>query len=285
MSPLLHDVYTELERWEGVPKRREPFTLEMLEAQVKKISDTQAPFLSFESAFADWSEVGIFNGHRRCEWAQESGHSDPANPGCNRFGDAAAFCILDIEMRTRDGRRLVGAAILTVPVSEFIACYITWRTQKNGDHGQIKVWGPPTHAGGRSLIPPMYRIIKRFVALRGPNDIVTPLALYLTESIKDPQVYLITDTKVATAMRWLAQKVYKLDPVQHKEELSKWTCHSYRVGACVLLHTDGFTGEQIKFILRWNSDKFMTYLRNSLVLARKQVMALDRASGLVPNTI
>jgi hypothetical protein len=285
MHPLLHDVFAELERWESVPNRREPFSIDMLIAQEKLVRDTNAPFLSFPSAFMDWSEVGIFNGNRRCEWCQDSAHSNPDNPKKNRFGHAEAFCQLDIEMHTEDGRRLKGAEILTVPMEQYVACYITWRTQKNGMNGQVKVWGRSKKKGGRNLIAPMYRILQRFVALRGADDITTPLALYQTDSMTEPKVLLITDTKVATAMRWLASKVYKLDPIKKKAELMRWSCHSFRVGACNLLHSQGFTGEQIKFILRWNSDAFMTYLRNSLVLADQQTIALDRASGLVPNTI
>jgi hypothetical protein len=200
-SPLLHDVYTEMKRWEGVALRQEPFTLEMLKAQEKKVLDTQAPFLSFDAAFADWSEVGIFNGQRRCEWAQESGHSDPDAPKINRFGDAQAFCQLDVCMHTTDGRRLRGAEILTVSLGEFEACFITWRTQKNGDNGQVKVWSRASQEGGHSLLAPMYRILQRFVALRGADDTTTPLALYQTDSITNPEVLLFTDSKVETAMR------------------------------------------------------------------------------------
>jgi hypothetical protein len=283
--PTLQAVYTELTRWETVPNRREPFSLAMIDAQAKKVKDTNAPFLSFDAAFLDWSEVGTFNGNRRAEWCQDSSHSNPEKPQINRFGDAMAFCPNDIEMRTPGGRRLVGAAILQLPVSAYFSCYVTWRTQKNGDNGQVKVWTRAQHSGGRSLIEPMYRILQRFVALRGASDTVTPLALYQTDHLKAPKVLLITDSKATVAMRWLAAKVYKLDPVKHKDELQRWSCHSFRVGACVLLHEQGFTGEQIKFLLRWRSDAFMTYLRNSTILADQQVRALDRSSGLVPNTI
>jgi hypothetical protein len=141
MSPLLHDVFAGPEQWESVPNGREPFTLEMLEAQKKQVRDTNAPFLSFEAAFADWSEVGLFNSnHRGAEWCQDSAHSNPNNPKINRFGDAQAFCQLDICMHTTDGRRLLGAEILTVSTKEYEACYITWRTKKYGDNGQVIVW-------------------------------------------------------------------------------------------------------------------------------------------------
>jgi hypothetical protein len=233
----------------------------------------------------DWSEVGTFDGHRRSEWCQNSSHSNPKKPQIDRFGNARAFLPNDIEMRTRHHRRLVGAAILSLPMEDFAECHVSFRTQKNGDNGQVKMWTCAQTEGGRSLVAPMYRILKRFVALRGASDTVTPLALYQTDSVKKPKVLLMTDTEVTTAMRWLACKVYKLDPKKNKVELDRWTCHSYRVGACVLLHTQGFTGEQIKFLLRWKSDTFMYYLRNSSMLSDQQVRALDRVSGLVPNTI
>ena len=50
--------------------------------------------------------------------------------------------------------------------------------------------------------------------------------------------------------------------IKDKKELSKFTAYSVRVGACVNLHSQGESGENIKFRLRWRSDSFMMYLRN-----------------------
>jgi hypothetical protein len=44
----------------------------------------------------------------------------------------------------------------------------------------------------------------------------------------------------------------------------------------------GFSATLIKWLLRWRSDAFMTYLRNLAINARQQVMAMDRASAM-PN--
>ena len=47
----------------------------------------------------------------------------------------------------------------------------------------------------------------------------------------------------------------------------------YRVGACVILYTLGFTDVQIQHLLRWKSLAFMEYLRNlsTTVIRQSQV--------------
>ena len=68
--------------------------------------------------------------------------------------------------------------------------------------------------------------------------------------------------------------------VKDKAVLQLWSAHSLRVGACVILHTMGFTGTQIKFLLRWKSDTFMMYLRNVALLSDQQDEAIDKAAAL-----
>jgi hypothetical protein len=85
---------------------------------------------------------------------------------------------------------------------------------------------------------------------------------------------------VENTMQELASKTYKLDPIRHKAELQRWSCHSLRVGACTILHSMGLTGTQIKWLLQWRSDAFMAYLRNLAVTANQQVLAFDKAEVL-----
>jgi hypothetical protein len=42
----------------------------------------------------------------------------------------------------------------------------------------------------------------------------------------------------------------------------------------------GFTESQIKWILRWRSNAFMVYLRNTAVLARQHVDVMDAAFAM-----
>ena len=81
-------------------------------------------------------------------------------------------------------------------------------------------------------------------------------------------------------MRTLAAHMCGLDPVKDKADLQRWSAHSLRVGACVSLHTMGFSGPQIKFLLRWKSDTFMMYLRNVAMLSNKQDEALDKLAAM-----
>ena len=70
--------------------------------------------------------------------------------------------------------------------------------------------------------------------------------------------------------------------IKNKAELKLWSAHSLRVGACVLLHATGFNAIEIKWTLRWRSDAFMDYLRNTHVLATRQNSVLDEVSAM-PN--
>lgn len=81
-------------------------------------------------------------------------------------------------------------------------------------------------------------------------------------------------------MRSVAARVYKLDPIKDKEALQRWSSHSLRVGACVILHSMGITETQLKWLLRWRSDAFMVYLRNTAILANTQYETLDKASAM-----
>jgi hypothetical protein len=64
--------------------------------------------------------------------------------------------------------------------------------------------------------------------IRGPNDEVTPLALFLPKLGTEPR--LVTSTDIDKVMRNTASRVYNLDPVRHKTELQRWSSHSLRVG-------------------------------------------------------
>ena len=268
----LKGLYDELQRWETVPNRREPFTVEMLTA----MHDGTFGHHEHDSLFAccrDWFGSGMYTGYRRTEFCQDSSKT---KAHLDIFGDTKAFCLGDVKWQLRDGQRLIGAACLTYPRSDIYKGWLCWRTQKNGDNGENRMFTQPEPAD-YNWIRFMYSIVKRFVALRGPTDLTTPLAIY-----RDPAgvVNLLTAVDVEIIMRQVAAKVYNLDPstTTGKKALQLWSCHSLRVGACVLLHMSGFTEPQIKWILRWKSNAFMVYLRNIATLSDKHSFALNSAA-------
>ena len=84
-------------------------------------------------------------------------------------------------------------------------------------------------------------------------------------------------------LQFAALNVYKLDPNDKRQaaRLAKWTSHSIRIGACVLLYANGFTILQLQFILRWKSMAFRDYLRNVPILAQQQSVAMNQ-NGSMP---
>ena len=90
----------------------------------------------------------------------------------------------------------------------------------------------------------------------------------------------ITATDIEKTMRASAARVYNLHPIKDKVALQKWSAHSLRVGACVILHTMGHTESQIQWLLRWRSLAFMLYLRNVAILADQHHQTLDKAAAM-----
>ena len=99
------------------------------------------------------------------------------------------------------------------------------------------------------------------------SDSTKPLCVYRHTN---GTVRYITASIIEATFRKAASHIYKLDPVKDCAHLRKWSAHSLRVGACVILHGMGFTDSQIQFLLRWRSNAFFTYLRNITGLAYKQ---------------
>ena len=63
-----------------------------------------------------------------------------------------------------------------------------------------------------------------------------------------------------------------------KEELKRYSAHSLRVWAWVLLDEAGKSPEYIKKRLRWLEDSFQMYLRDTSIIQHQHVKALRAAS-------
>ena len=79
---------------------------------------------------------------------------------------------------------------------------------------------------------------------------------------------------ISTILQEAASSIYN---ITSKKELARFTSHSTRVGAYVLLHAQNKSSEDIKFCLRWRSDSFRMYLRNIIQLAERHRDAIKDA--------
>jgi hypothetical protein len=245
------------------------------------ICDTANPGYhdSLDHAFRDWSGLGLYGGFRLTEWAQEDGHSSIDNPCLDEQDVPRAFCLDDLEFRTHGNRRVSLEEAHDLPEDDIERTILVFSTQKNGNNGEPRIFTRNLANKDLCFVRQSLRIFKRFIKLVGWHRRQTPLCVYQST---EGSVKLITSSDICTQMRKAAQEVYNLHPVKDKAVLQLWSAHSLRVGACVILHSVGFSAAQIKFLLRWKSDSFMEYLRNLGVLSRQQNQAIADAATM-PN--
>ena len=284
LAPAIQGVINEVRRWEEIPDRREPFTIEMLRYLIE-LRDSQPHIYDHDSLLAtmtDWASAGLYDGFRLSEWAQPNGNHALDNPHLNKRGKACAFCLDEFQFLSDDKIRISIDQITHLkPSSPTVGrIFLTYKTQKNGKNGEKR-----QHTRNASTTAPCHvtsamRIVQRFIRLIGHKRHV-PLCVYRHDN---GTIRYITASNIEYIFRLAAAHVYKLDPVKDSDHLRRWSAHSLRVGACVILHGMGFTDTQIQFLLRWSSNAFFVYLRNIAGLAHKQNRALDDLS-LMPNFI
>jgi hypothetical protein len=282
MGRTLAPVIKDIKKFESVPDRREPYDPHM--HMVARLLAAQAHADGVICALTDGFEQGYCAGYRLSEWSQPTRLSDPLSPQLNHLVGAhirtRAIVPDDIRILTSSRHAAAGLAILTYHPSQITKMWVKWRTQKNGQNGEEKLFARNPTPGGFCFVASAYRALCRFRRLMALDHRLrpgaTPLSVYWHPA--GPCVKLITAHDIERFMRRLASEVYHLHPAQNAKELSKWGTHSLRVGACVALHAMGFSPLDIQWLLRWRSTAFMVYLRNVVVLAVRQYQALDRAA-------
>ena len=115
-----------------------------------------------------------------------------------------------------------------------------WKFQKNGDNGQKLTYSKNLNKLDQC---PMRVILNiSFRALRLKVDTKGPLAVHATRA-KHNTVKYITNIIVEKYLREVAVTMYDLT---YKEYIHRYTCHSLRVGDCVLFHAENSVPETIK---------------------------------------
>ena len=270
MSPAFQDVITEVKRWDGMPNRREPFTVAMYRYVAKRATEIGDPD-SLWAVCANFFGAGLYGGFRLSEWAQPNsypkfGSFNPIPDGPLK-GQAKAFTSGDIRFFNRQHRRLTHDQALHDPSSVAkVSC--TFRIQKNNDNGEVKTWNRNEELLDLDAVTCWLNIISRLRRLAGPDVSHLPLSVY-----KDSTgvLFNVTESKISQIMQAAARAVYGFTKgnKQDDEDIKKFTSHSLRVGACVILQSNDFREYEIKRLLRWRSDTFKDYLRNLAVVSKK----------------
>ncbi len=257
---------------ENIAVQRNPLT-EDIAAECVKLGKKAHPN-SAESLITNILCLGRYIGPRLSEYAQKQQtkivyHTWKSGKKIVRSWILQDFKFFDkkrnhipLRGRTRDNTRQI--------YSELAYMTVTWRIQKNRRNGQsIKI---PID-GAHSDICPVYnalQIVMRKFRL-DPHNLDTPLCVFAKDNASDP-LYL-TGAKVK---HFLHQAVKNVHPNISQDELKKFSAHSLRVWACVLLDQAGKSPSYIQQRLRWQSDSYRLYLRDTLHSSQAHCKALSK---------
>ena len=215
---------------------------------------------SYLSALYDWLVIGMQTGHRKSEWCQDLQNFRHTHKVAMSVKSTPIAFIADDFILSSKPIDSSSHAHDQGPLPHMNYVTITWRFQKNGQNGQAVSFSHDYKNPHRSVVKAAERILLRAQRLNQPRTM--PLAVYAPSKTTKPSY--IFHTQVQSSLRAIAKRIYTLTDQTH---INKYSCHSIRVGACVLLHSSGADTLTIKFRLRWRSDSFMEYLRNTPRLA------------------
>jgi hypothetical protein len=264
-STITKTLVHNLEREEGIAKQRSPLDQKIYLEIVRK-AQASKNINSIDKTLNDITTINRYLGCRASEYAQTK--QDEVDyftyPSGNKV--VRAFTRNDFVFKDKDG------AVIDTITDATIAHRVTisWRIQKNRENFQgITLPADPTNP---SVCPvkAALQIVLRAHRLNQPDDL--PLVVYANN--RGRKVYL-TGAKIAEVLRKIVKVVY---PTISLFDLSKFSAHSFRVWACVLLDEQGKSPEYIKKRLRWLGESFRTYLRDTAAIQDQHRTALQNAS-------
>ena len=285
LCPQLKRVLDSALKWENVKDKREPLTIKMIQAR----DVTALPMDCLASAIHDWCVIGLHGGFRGSEWCQmkdaknkQLGHSQqtkfprPYRGRKKPRFQPLAFCLCDLKFVDVHNKTIkVTRKNFDQQKQRINHIFQRYKEQKNGDDGETKRVTRNDTIPDICPVRAWIRVVERFFRCYPASPFDQPLAIHKL----DDQYFHIFEHEVNTEFQLMAQLAYDLDPndAEDKVSLRRFTTHSLRVGACVILHAKNCSPADIKRILRWRSDSYLDYLRDLHFVAARQNEALINA--------
>ena len=253
---------------EDIARKRNPITKEMyaaiIEARIHSVKD------SIEDVFADWLSFIRITGLRCAEFAQKTQTKIDIHIYPSGRQVVKAFICRDWKFFDKQGIPMnvhpLNKEIITYPSK----VEVTFRIQKNRQNGQeLTIVIEPDHL---DICPvcAAYRIFIRAKRL-GQLD-YGPMGVYLN---KQGNKKYLTGNSIANLLQKVARSVH---PEMSEEDIQKISVHSGRVWALVLLDEAGMTPDFMKCRLRWESESYRLYLRDTSTIQQKHISALKNHS-------
>jgi len=258
---------------EDIAVQRYPLNSKIL-AHLATMASASSSIDSEKNLLFDMTCLGRFIGPRVSEYAQTSAkkvdvHTYPSGKKVIKAFTADDFVFYD---KAGNTLQLTNKSCL----AQAHRVRITWRIQKNRRNGQKITLSAETSCTTICAVRAAGRMVLRAKRLGQPDDM--PVACY---SYKGTLVYL-TGKRVAHLFR---SAVKACHPTTSDADLQRYSAHSLRVWACVLLDEAGMTPEFIMARLRWMGNSFRMYLRDTGIIQDKHRDVLRAASQEIVDLI
>lgn len=255
------------DREENIARRRSPITKEIFVAIASHACDSDRD--SAESVIFDWITLGRVAGFRVAEYAQTTQDriDEYEYPSGNRV--VKAFIPSDWLFYDKKGRLITvhsldGLADLPAKMK------LTFRIQKNRHNGQSITFAADDKHPKICPVRAAYRIFLRAKRLGQSNK--QPMGVFVNHQ---GNTKYLTANKIAEVLQSFAKVCH---PDLTRDEIKRFTSHSVRVWAVVLLDEVGMNADFIKSRLRWMGDSYRLYLGDTAVLQAKHISALEASS-------
>ena len=268
-TTILHN----LKREEDIALQRSPLTAEIF-AELKQMSDA-SPVDSPEQVVFNMASFGRITGPRAGEYAQKTQtrieiHEYPSGKKVTK-----AFLAEDFEFFDKKKRRI--RVFNKSSLKRVHSMKVTWRIQKNRQNGQtLHIMADLDHPDICPVRNAFHLVLRK---QRLQHSLSLPLAIFQNKS---GDVKYLTASKIAEVLRKAARTAH---PDLTEDEIQKFSAHSIRVWACVLLSEAGMKPDFIKSRLRWMGESYRTYLRDTEKINNQHLEALADASSEVMNLI
>ena len=257
-----------IESEETVPNQRSPITSEMFAASYKHAEAGSNN--SLEKLMFDFLCLTRICGFRVAEYTQKTQSRIDYHEYASGRQVVKAFLPSDWIFRNKRNEKI---NISRNRICE-LPCQlkITFRIQKNRMNGQEITIQADDENPRICPVRAAFRIAQRAAHLNNESQ-DEPLAVYLNKSgIKK----YLTGAKIAELLRKIAKEVH---PDLMPKDIKKFSSHSGRVWAVVLLDQAGKSPDFIKSRLRWLGDSYRTYLRDTAVIQTQHTAALNYDSS------
>ena len=261
----LATLISNLEREEDIAKQRKPITKQMAAEMIKR--GQNAPFTSKESLLRNTIIIARKIGPRAGEFTQKSANKPDYHEYQSGKRLIKSICADWLIFRNRRGNKIKNPSRTRASVHSVA---IKWKIQKNRRNGEELLYTRDYNNPELCMVESCIDLFKRAATLGQDTD----LPLFVYEDKEGTMKYL---TANATT-KYIQTAAIAAHPDLTKSELSYYSCHSLRVWAAVLLNEAGEDGDVIRIQLRWLSDAYRVYLRNTETRADLHNQALDNNS-------